>query len=203
MRRLAIGLALLSLSCGGDSSPASPSTAAPSAAPTLSGTIASVGGVGIANATVTFLDGQNLGRTATSNASGAYSFQSLAAGNGNLAARAGGYIEDRRGISLAAGPNTLSFTLQPAPLFSVRGTGNNVFEVPSYVTRVRITGSYSGSCQNFVMRIGGRLIVNEILGTCSVASGRSYDGTHQLQTPGGTGETTSSTNINWTVTEVR
>ena len=36
----------------------------------------------------------------------------------------------------------------------------------------------TGFCENFIVRIAGRLIVNEILGSCSVAtSARHYDGT--------------------------
>ena len=89
----------------------------------------------------------------------------------------------------------------PPPIFTRTGTGANVFDMPTYVTRIRIQGSYSGNCENFVVRIAGRLIVNEILGTCSVASGRNYDGT--FVATGGVTEVVLSTGITWTFTEVR
>ncbi len=88
------------------------------------------------------------------------------------------------------------------PIYTRSGTGDNVFDIPSYVTRLRITGSTSSSCQNFVLRVAGRLVVNVILGTCSVADSRSHDGTYAI-TGGGTAEITISSGVAWTVTEVR
>ena len=83
-------------------------------------------------------------------------------------------------------------------------TGNNVFDLPAYVTRVHIVGTFGGSCQNFILHIAGRGIVNEILGTCGVATtGARYDGTHQLVSPGGLVEVLNSSGINWVVEEVR
>jgi hypothetical protein len=73
--------------------------------------------------------------------------------------------------------------------------------MPTYVRRIRIQGSPSTSCQNFIVRIGGRTTVNVILGTCSVADTRTHDGTYLVT--GGTVEITSSSGIKWTFTEVR
>jgi hypothetical protein len=50
---------------------------------------------------------------------------------------------------------------QQQPIYTRSGTGDNVFDIPSYVTRLRITGSTSSSCQNFVVRVAGRLVVND------------------------------------------
>lgn len=88
------------------------------------------------------------------------------------------------------------------PPFKRSGTGANVFDIPSSVARIHITGDYGGSCENFVVKIAGRLIVNEILGRCSIAIGPRYDGTH-LITNGGTAEVTFSSGINWVFEEVR
>jgi hypothetical protein len=88
------------------------------------------------------------------------------------------------------------------PPFKRTGTGANVFDIPSSVSRIHIVGDYGGSCENFVVKIAGRLIVNEILGRCSVAIGPHYDGTH-LITAGGTAEVTFSSGINWLFEEVR
>lgn len=196
---------LTSFACGGDS-PTSPTSTAPPPAPavtSLTGTVSSAAGTRLSGATVTFLDGPNSGRVTQTNTNGEYAFSGIASGNSNLVARFPSHVDESRGMTLAAGANSLSFTLQLGPPFTISGSGNTVFDVPNYVRRVRVQGSFSGSCQNFVVWIGGRLIVNEILGSCSVASGRSYDGTHQLQTNGGMGETRNSNGVSWSITELR
>lgn len=101
-----------------------------------------------------------------------------------------------------SGGNTLTVTARGVrPLFTLSGIGNTVFDAPTDMTRVRIRGTPSTSCQNFVVRVGGRLIVNDILGTCSVADARTYDGTHAVT--GGQVEITISTGIAWVFEEVR
>ena len=90
---------------------------------------------------------------------------------------------------------------EPTPIFSQSGSGADVFNMPPTVERVRITGTYTGSCENFIVKIDGDLLVNEILGTCSIASGTTYSGTHL--TSGGVVQIQSSTGISWTFTEVR
>lgn len=104
-----------------------------------------------------------------------------------------------------AGDNTRAIFatgVRTGPAWTQSGTGAGVFDIPSYVTRVRIEGRYTGRCENFIVRIAGRLVVNVILGTCSVADSRNYDGTH-LIAGGGVAEVTSSSGINWTFTEAR
>lgn len=104
-----------------------------------------------------------------------------------------------------AGDNTRAVFgsgVPPAALWTQTGTGASVFDIPAYVTRIRIEGRYTGRCENFIVRVAGRLVVNVILGTCSVADSRNYDGTH-LIAGGGVAEVTSASNINWTFTEVR
>lgn len=86
--------------------------------------------------------------------------------------------------------------------FRRSGTGNTVFDMPTGVTRLHITGTLPGGCSNFVVWVGGRLVVNEIIGTCSVASGRSYEGTH-LTNGGTVVEVTNSTGVSWLIEEVR
>lgn len=87
------------------------------------------------------------------------------------------------------------------PLFTKTGTGASVFDMPTSVTRVRIFGDYGGFCENFIIHIAGRGVVNEILGSCSVASGRHYEGT--FVTTGGVVEVLNSTGISWGFVEVR
>ena len=89
-------------------------------------------------------------------------------------------------------------------LFSRTGVGDNVFDMPSSVSRVRIIGTYTGFCENFIVRIAGRLIVNVILGSrsCSWAStGQRHEGTYV--TSGGVVEITSSSGVVWEFSQVR
>jgi len=87
------------------------------------------------------------------------------------------------------------------PLWTKTGTGDMVFDMPTYVSRVRITGSYPGYSSNFIVKVGGQLLVNVIIGSSAYADGRSYDGT--LITVGGVVQITYSTGVSWTFTEVR
>lgn len=89
-----------------------------------------------------------------------------------------------------------------APPFRRTGSGANVFDIPSYVSRIHITADYGGSCENFIVHIAGRSVVNEILGRCSVGIGPHYDGTH-LITGGGVTEVKFATGVNWSFEEVR
>jgi hypothetical protein len=165
----------------------------------LAGTVFSSSGSRIGGATIRILDGANAGRTTTSDGTGLYGFTGLTVGNANLSANATGFTQSILGVFID-GRNVLNFTLA-APPFSRSGSGANVFDMPSTVTRVRIIGDYGGSCENFIVRIAGRLIVNEILGSCSVATtGRHFDGT--FLTSGGVVEVTSSSGISWSFTQV-
>jgi hypothetical protein len=89
----------------------------------------------------------------------------------------------------------------PTPLYQLNGNGNQVFDVPRSVSRLRVIADYAGSCQNFIMHIGGRSIANEILGSCAVAIGRHYEAT--VNTTGGAGETVNSSGVSWQITELR
>lgn len=101
------------------------------------------------------------------------------------------------GNPAAPPPVTTPPTTQPPPIWTLSGHGNQVFDVPTRVQRVRIQGTWNRQgLSNFAVRIGGRLLVNEILRETI-----TYDGTHV--TTGGVGETVSSTNIDWIFTEVR
>lgn len=106
-----------------------------------------------------------------------------------------------------SGTNTILISgrgsLDGLPLFSRSGSGATVFDMPTYITRVRVVGRYSGRCENFIVWVGGRLVVNDILGSCSVADSQNYDGTHLLQGTTGVVEVREATAINWTITEIR
>lgn len=71
----------------------------------------------------------------------------------------------------------------PAPAETHRQTGQGVmtFQLPDGVTRVRITASAAeGSCRQFLVYVAQRMIVSEVLGTCAIASGRTYDQTRDV-----------------------
>jgi hypothetical protein len=71
--------------------------------------------------------------------------------------------------------------------------------MPTYVSRVHVVGVYTGDGSNFVIRVGGRLLVNEIIGRRHEST--RYEGVHL--TSGGTVEVTISNGVQWTLTEVR
>jgi hypothetical protein len=85
-------------------------------------------------------------------------------------------------------------------LFHRSGTGDSVFDMPADVARVRIIGVYTGFSSNFIVRIGGRLTVNELLGTGW--SQTRYDGT-LLTGGGGVVSITNSSGVSWSFEEVR
>lgn len=91
----------------------------------------------------------------------------------------------------------------PAPLWTLTGTGAMVFDVPVSVKRVHVTGDLTtGRSENFILWVGRDLLVNEILGTCSISCvGNHFEGTYL--TKGGTGASEHCTGITWTMTEVR
>jgi hypothetical protein len=208
LKRAVIALILFVVGCGGSGSPTAPSsggspTPTPTPTPTtvsLTGTVSAQSGGRISGATIRILDGVNANRTTTTNANGDYRFDGLTVGTGNLTANATGYEEGRGGTTMN-GTNSLNFTLRSLTLWTQSGTGNNVFAIPSYVTRVRITGQFSGFSSNFVVWCGTQLIVNELLGTGWGPT--TYAGTHQISSPGCSARVENSTQVSWTFTEVR
>jgi hypothetical protein len=97
-------------------------------------------------------------------------------------------------------PTTTTTTTLPRPLFTIAGSGDNVFDMPTTVARVKITGDYPGRTTNFIVKIGGRLVVNELLGS-AWPNGAHFEGTYL--TSGGVVEITNSSGVAWTFTEVR
>lgn len=84
------------------------------------------------------------------------------------------------------------------PIWSKTGGGNSVFDMPTYIRRVRIWGLWDGrSTSNFIVRIGGSTVVNAIL-----RYGNPYEGVHL--TNGGVVSITSSEGVKeWRFTEER
>jgi hypothetical protein len=102
-----------------------------------------------------------------------------------------------------SGPNTIQVVATgvapPRPNFTKTGVGDSVFDMPLDVQRVRIIGIYNGYTSNFIVRIGGRLIVNELIG--DGWGSRRYDGT-LLTGGGGVVSITNSSGVQWSFEEV-
>jgi hypothetical protein len=103
-----------------------------------------------------------------------------------------------------SGANTILMTgagtLDNVPVFTRAGTGDTVFDIPSHVTRIQITGAYNANSSNFIVRIAGSTVVNELLGTGWNQT--FFQGTY-LIAGGGTVQIVSSSGVAWTFTEVR
>jgi len=112
---------------------------------------------------------------------------------------------DQSGLvtGVAAGTATIYFDAtgdgRATKLMTVRdiwknsGIGATVFDMPTYVSRVRIRGEYTGTGQNFVVWVGNDLLVNEILGTWWGQT--VYDGVHL--TTGGVVQVKYSQGLSW------
>ncbi len=209
MKRLIPAAFLLVLAaCGSGSGPTTPTTPTPPVQTSfsLSGGLfdSKVASNKVPGATLTIADGANAGKTTVSDGSGNYRMTGVMPGGFTMTiSSTAEYVGKAFSVAMPSADTVVNFRLDPVPppIFTRSGVGNMVFDMPTYVSRVRIQASYPDRCQNFVVLIAGRLIVNEILGTCSIASGRSYDGTHT--TSGGVVETQISTGVSWTFTEVR
>jgi hypothetical protein len=112
-RRLLTAAAALAacIACGKDS-PTAPAPTPTPVAISVAGTVSS-GGARVPNANVRIHDGPNAGRATTTNASGEYSLDNLAAGNANVVASTFIHGEVVLGLTLN-GAHRLEFTL-PTP----------------------------------------------------------------------------------------
>ena len=206
MKHLIVLVALFAVGCGSSSptAPTTPPVVTPPVAQTftLNGTVTSTAGGPVSGATVRVMDGSNANKSTTTSSTGAYALTGLAVSGMTVNASASFYTAASKGVTLTSS-QSVDFQLAPIPLFTASGIGDSVFDMPTTVARVRITATPTTSCQNFVVRIGGRAsIINVILGTCSVADAPSLDSTY-LTGGGGVVSITISTGIRWTFTEVR
>ena len=158
-------------------------------------------------ARVTMSDGSKMdatGKWSTTNSGVASIDQSgLVRGNaqGNVTIRFE-TVGDQYGMTVqgVVGSKTLTVNAPepPKPMWSHSGTGDMVFNMPSYVRVVRVTGTYSGYAQNFIVYVDGWLLVNELMGTGF--SQTYFSGTYL--TSGGVVEIKSSSGVAWTFTQV-
>lgn len=197
---LVLALSAVTIACGGGNSsptaPTPPSTPAPPAIARfiLEGFVRnSRTNAGIPNATVELSStSAQTNVTATTDGNGYFAAGDVGVGGGyNVRVSANRYNgSSQSGQSFASG-DTLTIRLDP--FFTRTGAGNTVFDMPTNVRRVRIRGRYTQNSSNFIVRIGGRLVVNELLGTGW--STTTYDGLHL--TNGGVVEITNSSGVAW------
>jgi hypothetical protein len=200
MRKSLCALLVLTVYACGSSTPTTPVGPDSSAGPVvLVGSVTWPGGA-VPGATIKFLDGPNVKWSTTSGPDGNFRLIGLMAGNANLSATATGFEERRTGIELVPGDNLVTFHTRTIAPWRERGTGDTVFSMPTYITSVRIQAS-AGACRNFIVHIGGYLVVNTILGTCPEAAGETFDAT--FGTNGGVTQTVNSSGVSWTFTETR
>lgn len=200
---------IVSVACGGQPGGPTPPTPLPTPAPPLLYSITGAVVLGmsttpISAAVVLIVDGPNAGLNATTDGSGRYTINGLTFAGFSVSVSAPTYLSTSRGVPLTAGvtSTTANFALLPITPWQQTGTGPNVFTMPGYFQRVRIAGTYPASCQNFIVHLNGRSLVNEIVGTCGVGIGPRYDGVH-VNPGGGLVEVLLSSGVTWTFSEER
>jgi ribosomal protein S28E/S33 len=181
-------------------------TADPTPEPTpisLSGVVRATGTTApVKGATIQILDGVNKGRVMTTDVKGAYKFDNLQAGNANVLASAPGMPETTEGLYIDKAA-TLDFQLEPPP-WSAKGNGSDVFEVPAWVTRVRVDAEFEGAtgtgatgrCETLAVRFANVNLLNTSLGTCTTGV-RHYQGVHLMSGGGMVELLTQSTQVFW------
>ena len=202
--------------CGGSDSggsPASPSSPTTPTTPTVTVTgvnvtgagcggsscsITTIGGTVQLTAAATKSDGSSQDVTSAATWNSTNTAIATVSSSGLVTVKKGGSCDVTAVYQGKMGGQTINAAV---PLWTKTGTGDMVFDMPTYVSRVRITGSYPGYSSNFIVKVGGQLLVNVIIGSSAYADGRSYDGT--LITVGGVVQITYSTGVSWTFTEVR
>lgn len=152
----------------------------------------SVGQTEQMTATVTMSDGS------TKAATGTWGSDNTSVATVNQSGLVTGIGTGTATISCAEGGMSGTKLLTVRSLWSKSGAGDSVFDMPTYVSRVRVIGTYTGFSSNFIVTVGGSLLVNELLGTGWGTT--TYDGT--LLTTGGVVEITNSSGVSWSFTQV-
>lgn len=121
-----------------------------------------------------------------------YPTQSFA---GTYPASSGSRVE----IFMATGVAWSVSTVQPDTAgnqrFSKSGVGDSVFVLPPRSSRYTVTGRYTlGGTTNFAVRVGGRLVVNEIIGAAGFTA--AFQAASQEQV-----EVFNAAGVAWTFTE--
>lgn len=182
------------------------STTAPSAAPvSLGGTVTSQDGARLSGATVRIDGGGNAGKSTMTNNNGEYRFDEVAVGDGSVSAVADGY-DSTTASRYIDGAMPLNFTLRTSAPWTHAGTGSAVFDMPKYITAVRVIGAYTGVTSRFSVHVGSCVIIEDQLGTGTrrTISDGNYPVTPALTpSPGVVEVIVDSPDVSWSFTEDR
>lgn len=155
-------------------------------------------GAGVSGVAVRIAEGTGARQTTTTDGNGYYSIPGVA-GSIIVSGTRAGYDPFDRSTVVSGGDARFDIAMnRTAPPWSRSGVGNTVFDMPSTVRRVRIIGTYTARGSNFVVWVGGRLIVNEIIGT-AYTGGTRYEGLHSVT--GGQVDITNSRDVVWSITQ--
>jgi hypothetical protein len=222
MRRLAVILSLiavLSLACGSSSSPTAPTPPATSTRIiTLSGNLAfgNVNPGSYADSTLTIANSGSTALTVTSVTISGASGTVASGWTGGSIAAGGTQASTIRFTPTAelpysgvvtvvcdstTGTNTIDWSgtgANTATPWTNTGTGDAVFTMPMGVSRVKITGDYTGYGMSFTVDIAGVRVVDQLLGKWYLSH---FEETYA--TTGGVVEITNAPNVLWSFTEVR
>ena len=197
-----VSAVLLTLTACGGKSPTAPTPAAVTPPPPIAAPPPSpppVATASVAGVVTDAVTGRALGgatarigtQTASTDGNGYYSLGGITIGTVTLAITAPNYNSATQAFAITGDTRR---DVRVTPFWTASGIGNTVLDMPTYVSRVRITGRYDSNSTNFVVRIGGRLIVNELLGRAW--SSTTYNGLHLVS--GGVTEITLSRDVTWT-----
>lgn len=142
---------------------------------------------GIVDVTVSAANGP----TTRTDGNGYYHLAPVPGGTVTLSYSASGYNAQTSTVSVTTDTRR---DVKLVPFWRASGVGDTVFDMPTSVRRVRIKGYYPSRSSNFVVRIAGRLVVNELLGT-AWPGGQRYEGL--FTTTGGLVEITISRDVQW------
>ena len=202
---LALGAAACGSSSGSPASPSSTSGSGPSSGGTgpvtftLSGHVNSPGTGPLNGATVTVLDGPNAGKNATTASTGLYMIKGLAPAGFTVRVDAMNFVSEARPVALS-NDVVLDVAMLPTAMYGRSGVGNVTLTLPTYVTKLRIVGTWNGaSLTRFLVTSGGQVILDHMLGPA--ANLTVDDGVYAI--PGGTLTISNSPLITWKITEVR
>ncbi len=131
------------------------------------------------------------GPSTRTDGNGYYHLAPVPGGSVTLSYSASGYNGQTNAVSVNADTRR---DVRLVPYWRASGVGDTVFDMPTSVRRVRIKGYYPSRSSNFVVKIAGRLVVNELLGT-AWPGGQRYEGL--FTTTGGLVEITISRDVQW------
>lgn len=83
--------------------------------------------------------------------------------------------------------------------FTQSGVGASVFDMPVRSARYAVAASYDGTSENFAVKVAGRLVINEVIGTAAEVPG--LDGLYLFD--GGVVEVLAGPGVKWSFVELR